>query len=84
MKRTSSSAKENGLRGSLSKLSARKKPLEHHLSALSSTQTCFSSSSQSILPVHSSASYRTLGSHNVIDWGRPESKQAYRKQGVRP
>ena len=85
MKRDSSSTKENAMRSSITKLSARKRPSEQQLSTLSTTHTLFHPSSQkSINPTQSSMFYRTLGNNNLLDWGRPESKQAYRRHGGRP
>lgn len=84
MKRVSSSTKENGVRTSLSKLSTRKRPLEHHICAFTHTQAFFPQSNSPSMGPQNHPFYQTQGSSNLPSWTRPESKQAYRKLPSRP
>lgn len=86
MKRASSSTKENATRNTITKLSSKKRPLEHHQSALSSTQTFFPTTPASFHPSTPTNHpfYKTLSTNHFLDWHRPESKQAYRRFGGRP
>ncbi len=95
MKRDSSSTKENLAKTGFNKLSTRKRPLEHQLSSLSSTQAFFNLNNPPPIITSNTNThpfYKTLGSNNFIEWSRPESKQAFRKfvgrpetsKGVRP
>lgn len=87
MKRSSSSTKENGLKNTHKKSATRKWYLDNNLTSLASTQTFFPSRQQSSMnspQVATSPFYNTLGPNNFPEWGRPESKQAYRKYYCRP
>jgi hypothetical protein len=81
MKRSSSSsAKENALRGCFNKFSANKHPNTH----LTSAQPPQDPPQPPTPNPYLEQFYKTFGSNNYVEWSRPESKQACRKFCGRP